>query len=413
EHVAWALMNSTTKRILFFLALAGLVAGAVAFKLVSESEGQAATKPDKNRPAKVTVIETKPVTMVDELATQGRIAPHESVALKSEVAGRIEKISFEEHAEVEKGDLLLALDDDVLRARLATNRQQAKLAERTLERQQEVLNTGGVSQQSVDETKNRIAVLDAQRQEIQAELDNTRVRAPFDGRIGLRHVSPGDYVTPGSSIATLTMLDPVKVEFTVQARHVPNIQVGDTIEFKVDGRDDTYTAEIYASENEIAADSQTLTYAARADNESGELMPGAFADVTAVLERREDTLAIPAISLVTSGEETFTWVIEDGKAQRRPVEIGLRTRSRVEVIEGLKPGATIVVTGRQGLEPDKAVDIKTEDAFPIDEVEADTSQVGTERRRLQSGEYDGDEQPGDAPSNSASGESDAADKGEQ
>jgi membrane fusion protein (multidrug efflux system) len=406
-------MNSTTKRILFLLALAGLVAGAVAVKLVSESEGQAATKPDKDRPAKVTVVEATPVTLVDELETQGRIAPQESVELKAEVAGRIERISFEEHADIEQGDLLLALDDDVLRARLATNKQQSTLAERTLERQQKVLDTGGVSQQSVDETENRIAVLDAQRKEIMAQLDNTRVRAPFDGRIGLRHVSPGDYVTPGSTIATLTMLDPIKVEFTVQTRHVPKIEVGETIEFKVDGRPTTYTAEIYASENEIAANSQTLTYAARADNASGELLPGAFADVTAVLERREKTLAIPAISLVTSGEETFTWVIEDGKAQRRPVEIGLRTRSRVEITDGLEEGATVVVTGRQGLKPDNAVTIQTEDAFPIEAVEADTSRVGTERRRLETDEYDESHAMDDAADGAKPGDSDEADKGEQ
>lgn len=391
-------MDPSSKRILTILLLAGIIGGTVAFKVLSESESQASTKPDKDQATRVTVIEASPTMLVDELETTGTITPNESVELKAEVAGRIERIGFEEHAEVDKGDLLIELDDDVMRAQLDANRQRARLAKQTLDRQKRVLDTGGVSQQAVDETQNRIAVLDAERQQILAELDNTRIRAPFDGRIGLRQVSPGDYVTAGSSIATLTMLDPVKIEFTVQARYVPRLSVGDSIEFQVDGHDETYSAEIYASDTQIDRESQTLTYAARADNASGALVPGAFADVSVVLERKEDALTIPAISLVTSGNETFIWVAEDGKVEKRPVQVGMRTRSRVEIVDGLETGEAVVVTGRQNLKPGDAVKIKTRDAFPINQVEADTTQVGTERRRLESGEYAEDRAQTDRPS---------------
>jgi membrane fusion protein (multidrug efflux system) len=381
-------MNRSAKRLVAVLVVVGLIGGAIGFKLIGEAEGKAATKQQKQRPATVTVVDATPTTLVDRLETQGTLMPNESVELTAEAAGRVENIGFEEHAEVSEGDLLLTLDADVLRAQLESNRQQTELAEKTLERQTQVLDTGGVSQQTVDETKNRISVLDAERQRILAELDNRRVRAPFDGRIGLRQISPGDYVTPGSPIATLTMLDPIKMEFTVQARHVPKIEIGDTVEFKVDGREKTYRAEIYASDNAIDYESQTLTFAARASNDAGELMPGAFADVSAVLERRTETLAIPAISLVTSGEQTFTWVVKDGAAEKRSVQTGLRTPAKVEITDGLEPGETVVVTGRQNLTDGNPVNIKTENAFPIDEVEPDPSRVGMERQRLETDELD-------------------------
>jgi membrane fusion protein (multidrug efflux system) len=351
-------MSSTMKRIALGLG-AVVILGLLALpKLLPSNDGTAAPPPSQrggSLSVQVSVVQPEPLE--DKIVTTGTVLANEEVALRSEVSGRVEAITFEEGRAVQQGDLLLQLNDADLQAQRKQAAFRLKLARDREARQAKLLEKGGVSQEEYEATQNEVNVLEAELDLIDVQIDKTSLRAPFSGVIGLRSVSVGSYLTPSETVATLKDLDPVKVEFSIPERYAQRVDVGDRIAFTVEGLPGTYEGTIYAYEPRIDQDTRTLRIRATSPNPQGTLLPGAFADIELIFEEIEDAITVPAIAVIPELGGKKVFVVEDGAAASRSVTTGIRTADRLQVTEGLAPGDTVIVTGIQQLRPGLPVQI--------------------------------------------------------
>ncbi len=291
----------------------------------------------------------RPGPIANRLQTTGTLRADESVALTAEASGRVTQILFEEGQRVEKGDLLVQINDAELQAEKQRLQYRLELVRDRAERQKRLLEQGGVSQEEVDSIVNEVNVLESELQLVEAQIEKTQVRAPFTGTIGLRQISEGSYLSPQTTIATLQRVRPIKIDLSVPAKYSTQVREGQPIQFRVRGSDQTYEAEVYAIEPQIASETRSLPMRARTANSDGSLRPGAFADVTVVLDTVPDALTVPAFAVTPSLGTQRLFVVENGTAQPRNVTLGVRTDSTVQITDGLAPGDTVITSGIQNL----------------------------------------------------------------
>ena len=253
---------------------------------------------------------------------------------------------------------MLTINDAELQAEKKRLEYRLQLAEDRLRRQERLLEQGGVSQETYDQTANEVNVLRAELDLVEARIEKTRVRAPFSGAIGLRYVSEGSYISPQSRIATLQNIDPIKLDLSVPETYSSRSQAGAPIAFTVRGSDARYEGRIYAVEPQIDPNTRSLRLRAQAPNADRTLRPGAFADVTVVLETIDDALTVPAFAVLPELGGQRVFVVENGQAQSRSVETGVRTDSTVQVTSGLALQDTVITSGIQQLRPGLPVQIE-------------------------------------------------------
>ncbi|MBP8822314.1 MAG: efflux RND transporter periplasmic adaptor subunit [Flavobacteriales bacterium] len=296
-------------------------------------------------PMAVQVHVLAPAALANTLASSGTLLANESVEVRSEVSGRVSSINFKEGGPVQAGQVLVRINDDDLRAQLRKAQAELQLAEITEQRQEQLLAVKGLSQEAFDATH-------AQRISKQADVDNLRaliaktvVRAPFSGLIGLRSISEGGYVAPSTAIATLTQVQPMKLDFDVPERHGRQIMQGQDVQFTLVGDTVRYTATIYAVEPGVNPDTRSVRVRARANNAHARLAPGAFARVFMDLGTIADALTIPSEGVVPDIQGQVVMLIRDGKAKTVRVELGLRTEETVQLISGVQAGDTVITSG--------------------------------------------------------------------
>ncbi len=287
----------------------------------------------------------KPQKLQNKIIVTGTVLPNEEVEIRSEISGKVEKIFFKEGGKVKKGDLLVKVDDSELQAQLLKTQYQKKLAEEKEFRQRMLLEKEAISKQEYDIARTELNTLEAEIQLIKARIDKTEIRAPFDGVIGLRYVSEGSYISPATKISTLQNIDTLKIEFAVPEKYAKLVNIGDKINFKVQGSDKTYSAVIYAIDPKIDPATRTLQVRAIFPNKNYEILPGAFAEIEVILEEIPNAILIPAESLIPSAEGNKVFIYNDGKAFERKVETGTRTERFVEIKSGIKSGDTVITTG--------------------------------------------------------------------
>ena len=307
---------------------------------------------------RVKVHRVVPIQLTERLAATGTVRANEEVEIVSEVSGKISAIHFEEGNRVAAGELLLKIDD----SELVAERQQAlyrvELAERAEARQQQLLDDGVISSENYDVTLGELNVLRAELQLIEAQLLKTEIRAPFSGVIGLRWVSPGSFLSPQTRIATLHDLDPVKLDFTVPEKYSALMRVGDEISFAVEGFERTFPGTIYAIEPSVDASTRSLRMRARCPNSDGALVPGMFANVDLVVRSVPDALTVPSIAVIPELGGKKVFVYDNGTAEPRTVETGIRTESAVQITSGLLEGDLVITSGILQLQPGLAVDLE-------------------------------------------------------
>jgi membrane fusion protein (multidrug efflux system) len=342
--------SSTVKRVIGF-GLAAIVLVGLAIPKISASDEGESTGGRAQQPLGIDAYVVQPTSVQDRLFTTGTLRANESVDLTSEAAGKVTSIEFEEGSRVEQGQLLLTINDAELQAQLKRLEYRLQLAEDRRQRQERLLGEGGVSQETYDQTVNEVNVLESELELVEAQIEKTKVRAPFDGTIGLRYVSEGSYISPQTRIATLQSIDPIKLDLSVPEKYSSRIQAGASISFTVRGSDTRYQGRIYAVEPQIDPNTRSLRLRARAENASRALRPGAFADITVVFGTIDDALTVPAFAVLPElgGQQVF--VVEGGQAQPRSVETGVRTDSTVQVTSGLAVGDTVITSGIQQLRP--------------------------------------------------------------
>jgi membrane fusion protein, multidrug efflux system len=168
-------------------------------------------------------------------------------------------------------------------------------------------------------------------------------------------VSVGSYLSSQNPVATLSQTDPIKLDFDVPERFAGRVGVGDQVTFRMEGLSGDYRATVYALEPGIAAATRTLRVRARGPNPGRALRPGGFAQVALNLSEVSDALMIPSTAVMPSATQSSVYVVREGRVQPRPVELGVRTADRVQVVSGIAPGDSVVVRGIQMLRPGAAV----------------------------------------------------------
>lgn len=343
-------MNKTTKRILVVLIVLVLAFIIIYPKLDfsggESDEPQEAGGGPATGPIPVVVVVAEGQELENTISVTGSILANESVQLSPELAGMITRINFTEGQFVKKGQPLVYLNDDELRAQLERLNYTRKLYEQSENRQRQLLEREAISQEEYDIALNELNTNLSDLKIVEAQLAKSVIRAPFNGIIGLRQVSEGSYVGPADQIATLVNIDPVKIEFSVPERYANEVGVGDKVNFSrsedaVKGK----VGEVYAVEPRINTETRTLTMRALSENEDRKLLPGMFVRIKLILDVNDNSIMIPAQSLIPEMEGYKVFVVENGKAVEKKVSAGIRTENMVEVTEGIAQGDSVLTTG--------------------------------------------------------------------
>jgi membrane fusion protein (multidrug efflux system) len=306
----------------------------------------------------VDAIVIQPQLLDNRIFTTGTLLANEEVQLRPEISGRVTGIFFTEGSRVKKGDVLLKINDRELKAQLEGKGVEEKQASDSETRARQLFEMKGISQEEYDKAANALKIIQAQKEVIQAQLAKTEIVAPFDGIIGLRYVSEGSYVSSNMLVATMQDIDPIKVEFSVPEKYVKQMKKGIEISALVGDSGEEYKGSVYAVESKIDLETRTIKARAKIPNPHGDLIPGSFAKVDIMLERLPNAIVIPSESIIPemTGEKVFICV--NGKARSVPVKTGIRTETSIQIVEGLNPQDTLVVTGLLQLADGKAVEIK-------------------------------------------------------
>lgn len=313
----------------------------------------AAGGPPPGMATQVVAVKAAREPVVESLSLVGTVRANEAVEIKAQLSGIVERIHFTEGQRVEKGAPLIDIDAGKIAASLAHAEAQLKLADSKFERAKELLQTKAVSQQELDEAR---ALFDAGRANVELyrqQLRDTKILAPFAGIIGARMISPGQVIAPQQMLTSIADLDPVKVELNVPERFMSRAEAGQKIELSVAAfRGEKFTGEVYFIAPQIDPVNRTAMVKAQVGNSDLRLKPGMFASLDLTLKVKDDAVVIPEASLMPQGDTVMVYVVDaEMNAQLRPVKTGLRQAGRVEILEGLKGGETVVVEGWQKTRP--------------------------------------------------------------
>ena len=314
-------------------------------ELVAADQMARAAKGGKRSILNVNAVVVKPQTISDEIFINGSLLPDEEVDLSFETSGKIVEINFKEGSFVKKGDLLAKVNDRHLQAQLQRLTAQIKLAEDRVYRQSKLLQKDAVSQEAYEQVKTDLATLNADIELVKANIALTELRAPFDGVIGLRGVSVGTYASPSVVVAKLAKISPIKVEFAVPERYADDVKVGYNVKFSLTGELDQFNAKVYAKEAMIDPSTHTLTVRAMYDNPKGAALAGRYASVNLEKQRIENAIIVPSEAIVPEMGVDKLFLYKSGKAQPVSVVTGIRTEAAVQIVDGIKQGDTVIVSG--------------------------------------------------------------------
>src|SRR5438093_1475175 len=301
-------------------------------------------------PVEVAVAATD--TVRDEIAATGQIEAVQSIDLRAEVEGRIVEFLVREGQEVDKDTPLFKVDDAQLKAQVAQLEAQRDLAQQALARAKDLAQQNASSAADLEKAEAEARSAQAQYDLQRIRLDRTTVRAPFAGVVGQRYVSVGDYVTTSTKLASLHTVNPQRAAFQVPERFARDLKPGQQVSFRVAaiaGRD--FTGEVDFVDPVVQLPGRTILVKARVPNPARLLQPGMFIEAHLVTGVRPKAIVIPEEAVVPAEGANAVWVVVQGRATRRQVELGVRTPGFVEVTSGLEVGTQVVVGGLELLAP--------------------------------------------------------------
>jgi membrane fusion protein (multidrug efflux system) len=351
---------------LVLLFLGGVFGGIFAWKQHTAAQ-MAAAQAGGPPPAVIAATEVTQETWQPYLQAVGSLSAVAGIEVTAEVGGKIRAIHFTSGDTVEAGELLLELDDEADQAALQGLLAERSLARLKFNRAAKLVREKSVSKSDYDEARATLDNTEAQVAAQQALIDKKRIRAPFDGRLGIRRVDLGEYLGPGAPIVPLESLDPIYTDFTLPERELARISVGQDIEIQVQAYPDRrFAGEIVALDPGIQVGSRSFRLRAQLGNADETLRPGMFADVRVNLPQDEPVLTIPdtAISYAPYGDSVFVIGDQDGQltVSRRQIETGRTRNGRVAVSSGLELGERVVSAGHNKLRNGQAVVIDDQPA---------------------------------------------------
>jgi membrane fusion protein, multidrug efflux system len=297
----------------------------------------------------------KTAAMADDVELPGTLVANEAVELHPEIAGRIEYLNIREGSYVPQGTVLAKLSDDDLQARLKKLQVQLAMAQTTEKRQAQLLAIESIPKQEYDMAVLNVNTIKADIAILLVDIGKTIIRAPFSGKMGLKNISKGAYVTPATNLATLYQTNVLKLDFALPEKYITAIKIGQLVHFTTPGNNKDYTAAVAITNPLITETNRSVTVRANVQNADAALLPGGFAQVNLRFEPSAPALIVPAQAIVPTAKGKRVVLYEGGVAKFMDVTTGLRDSATVQITSGLKVGDTILVTGLLSIKPNAKV----------------------------------------------------------
>jgi len=331
--------------------------------------------PGAVRPPSVEVAAVEVSKLVDETQAVGSLRSRQGVILRPEVSGRITQLNFRDGDRVKKGQLLIQFDDQLPMAQVQQAQAELSIALANNKRNQELVEQNFISRRAVDESAANLQVAEAKLSLARATAARLKIVSPFDGIAGIRTVSVGDYLKDGADIVNIEDMEAIFVDYRLPERFQAKVRRGQVAAVELDalpGR--KFSATVQAIDPLIDANGRSVGVRACIDNRRLQLRPGMFARVNTVFGQRNDARIIPEEAIVPQGGRQFVIKVvagPDGQSrvsQRVEVKVGLRTPGKVEILEGLDVGDSVIVAGQQRVQKDgivvRVVDVPPAGARP-------------------------------------------------
>lgn len=329
------------------------------FGCKSKDDKAAAPAPNRNAmrggPIEVEGFVARTKAVSENLDVPGTLLPMEETEIRPEISGRIVSLYLQEGNNVVKGALLAKLFDEDLQAQLKKLQVQLAIAEKTLERQRELLKINGISQQEVDLSELQVNNIKADIDLVKVNIAKTEIRAPYAGVLGLRNISVGAYVSPTTPITTLRSVSQLKLDFTVPEKYGTHFGKGKQVEFTVAGSPRKHLAVVVANEPVIEQSTRTLKIRANVRTKERELLPGAFAKVLLNLGGESPSVIVPSQAVIPKARSKEVILYRNGIPTFQTVTTGVRDSSYVQITDGLSAGDTVVITGLLAIRPDSKI----------------------------------------------------------
>ena len=347
------------------LAIVALLAlGYGGYRLVTHVMEPAAGPGGFALPVEVYRVIPQPLQVT--IDSVGTLRANESVTLRPEIAGRITEILFTEGALIKKGAPLFRMDDRIYMAEMKQAEANLQLARLNYARFKKLAKTGASSRQRLDEAEATLGIAQADYDLARTRVDYTTITAPFDGTVGLRRISPGDYVTVGQELANFVSYDPMKVDFSIPETQMRALRANQKIDITVEaipGR--IFAGDVYAIDPQVDVSGRAVALRATIANPDFLLKPGFFARVSLLVEEKPEALLIPEAAIVPQGNDKFVYrITPENTASLSPITLGVRKDGQVEVVTGLSAGDLVVTSGQIKLREGASVAPKEPAAIP-------------------------------------------------
>ena len=306
------------------------------------------------RPLEVGILVLQPRPLAPKVLSSGTLLAKEEVDLKSEAVGRIVSVRFKEGAKVRKGELLVKINDAEITAQLRKIANQLELSQARETRQQTLAARDLISKEELEIAVSEKRSLLADRDMLRAQLAKTEIRAPFDGVVGLKEISEGSNISAGTRIAGLFSLDPLKIDFSIPEQYFGQVQAGDSIRIRLEGRSGPVVGTVYAIEPKVDPATRMLRIRGYCPNPKGLIPPGASAKVELPLRVIPDAILVPGNAVLPDIRGQKVMLYKGGKAQAAPVTILYRSEDELQ-IDGVSPGDSLIVTGLIQIKPGSPV----------------------------------------------------------
>lgn len=337
--------------------------------------GRQATPP----PLQVEVMPVKAGTVFEKAEAVGTARANESIVVTAKMAGNVAVIGFEEGQLVKAGQILVELETRERKAELDQARselEQARAvrddARQKLDRGRQLVSTGALTKARLDEldqtlrqTEARVRAAEARMRAVDARLDDVRITAPFDGRVGLRRVSIGALLQPGTEITTLDDISRIKLDFAVPENFLEKLRPG----LPTFARSNAFPGRVFEGrvtvvDSRVDPVTRSVRVNATFDNVGETLKPGLFLSIELALSQRDNALIVPEEALVPEGGQQYVFVVRDNRAMRVRVAVGARLQGEVEITDGVKLGDTVIVRGTSRVRPNQPVQPRPLQAVP-------------------------------------------------
>ena len=357
-------LRHMAKRTVIFLALLLLLMAGPAFiKYRQIQVGMAGMAENARPPANVEAVEVRHELWQTRVAAVGTLTARDGIDVKNEVEGVVEAIRVESGQRAEEGDLLVSINDDVEQADLESLQAQEALAQANFERTKSMWDKKTASEREYDDARANLQIAQANVAQIEARIAKKNIRAPFSGVLGIRNVSKGQYVAPGTKLFSLQDHSVLYTDFSVPENYFPEIKPDLEVQFRVSAYPDRiFTGSVQAMEAKVDESTRNISVRAHLMNEQGLLLPGMYADIYLVLDQPVERLLVPATAIIFSSFGDAVFVVkadEHGQtiAQRIQVTTGEQRGDLVEILSGLAGDELIVQAGTSKLKNNTPVTV--------------------------------------------------------